>query len=358
MNTEKQRAFIIHVVYLCIIFAMLYVFLRYIIYAIMPFLIGFLIAYILRPIIKVLINKYHGHEKLWSTIVILLFYATIGAFVTLLSIKGFAFLKDFVQDLPDLYQTYIEPYLQSTITNVQTVWKGVDMNSAQAIESFLEGLQNSIYSILSSLSESLVSFFTNFATSLPNIIISFFFAIISSFFFNADYQKILSFLIRQLPDRGKKIVYMAQQSFTTTIRRFVIAYAKIMTLTFIELTIGLSIMGIDNAVVIAFLIAVFDVIPVLGTGGIMIPWIIICFLNQQIKTAIGLLIIYLIVTLIRNIIEPKIVGHQIGLHPLLMLLCMYLGAKLFGFLGIITLPVLIMIIINLNDSGIIHLYNP
>ena len=90
----------------------------------------------------------------------------------------------------------------------------------------------------------------------------------------------------------------------------------------------------------------------------MIPWIIICFLNQQLKTAIGLLIIYLIVTLIRNIIEPKIVGHQIGLHPLLMLLCMYLGAKLFGFLGIITLPVLIMIIINLNDSGIIHLYNP
>ena len=151
---------------------------------------------------------------------------------------------------------------------------------------------------------------------------------------------------------------MAQQSFTTTIRRFVIAYAKIMTLTFIELTIGLSIMGINNAVVIAFLISVFDVIPVLGTGGIMIPWIIICFLNQQLKTAIGLLIIYLIVTLIRNIIEPKIVGHQIGLHPLLMLLCMYLGAKLFGFLGIITLPVLIMIIINLNDSGIIHLYNP
>ena len=130
-----------------------------------------------------------------------------------------------------------------------------------------------------------------------------------------------------------------------------------MLLTFFELTIGLHILGIENALVIAFLIAIFDVLPVLGTGGIMIPWILICFLNKQMKTCVGLLILYLVITVIRNIIEPKIVGKQIGLHPLLMLLCMYLGAKLFGFLGIFILPILILILQNLNDNGILHLYN-
>lgn len=75
------------------------------------------------------------------------------------------------------------------------------------------------------------------------------------------------------------------------------------------------------------------------------------------KTCVGLLILYLVITVIRNIIEPKIVGKQIGLHPLLMLLCMYLGAKLFGFLGIFILPILILILQNLNDNGILHLYN-
>ena len=82
MNTEKQRAFIIHFVYSCLILALLYLFLRYVMYAIMPFLIGFLIAFMLRPLIKRLTALSGGHEKLWSSIVILVFYATIGAFVT------------------------------------------------------------------------------------------------------------------------------------------------------------------------------------------------------------------------------------------------------------------------------------
>ena len=343
MNTEKQRAFIIHFVYSCLILALLYLFLRYVMYAIMPFLIGFLIAFMLRPLIKRLTALSGGHEKLWSSIVILVFYATIGAFVTLLFMKGFAFLKDFVEDIPRLYQQNLEPFLNDTLGNVESVWKEVDITGAQAIQSFLDGLQSSLYSIISSLSKHLVSLFTGFASSLPNLLIAFFFAIISSFFFNADYPRIIAFFTRHY--------------FTDTIARFAVAYGKIMLLTFFELTVGLHILGIKNALVIAFLIAIFDVLPVLGTGGIMLPWILISFLNNQVKTGVGLLILYLVITVIRNIIEPKIVGKQIGLHPLLMLMCMYLGARLFGFLGIFILPILILIVQNLNDTGIIHIYN-
>lgn len=121
MNTEKQRAFIIHFVYSCLILALLYLFLRYVMYTIMPFLIGFLIAFMLRPLIKRLTALSGGHEKLWSSIVILVFYATIGAFVTLLFMKGFAFLKDFVEDIPRLYQQNLEPFLNDTLGNVESV---------------------------------------------------------------------------------------------------------------------------------------------------------------------------------------------------------------------------------------------
>ena len=107
MNTEKQRAFIIHFVYSCLILALLYLFLRYVMYAIMPFLIGFLIAFMLRPLIKRLTALSGGHEKLWSSIVILVFYATIGAFVTLLFMKGFAFLKEpFLNDTLGMWKVY------------------------------------------------------------------------------------------------------------------------------------------------------------------------------------------------------------------------------------------------------------
>lgn len=357
MNTEKQRAFIIHVFYYSIIITFIYILFRYVIYYIMPFLIGFGIAFLLRPVIKYLTKLTHGYEKLWSTLIILLFYATIGAFITLLSMKGFSFLQTFVSDLPRIYQQQIEPFLNASLSNVESVWKNFDMTTAQAIQSFMDGIQNSISSLVSSFSKGVVSMFTDFASTLPNIVISFFFAIISSFFFNADYQKIITFITRQLPDKGQQVLFTVRHYFTETIGKFIVAYAKIMTITFLEVSLGLSIIGVENALVIAFLIAIFDVLPVLGTGGIMIPWILISFVNNQVKLGVGLLIVYLVVTIIRNILEPKIVGKQIGLHPLLMLLCMYLGAKLFGVLGIFILPIIILILRNLNDTGVVKLYN-
>lgn len=357
MNTEKQRAFIIHVVYYGLVIAMLYVCFRYIMYAIMPFLIGFFIAFLLRPLIKKLTALTHGHEKLWSSLIILVFYATIGTCVVLLSMKGYSFLKNFLEGFPQLYERILAPFINDTLGSAEAVWKNVDVNAATAIQSFLDGFQASLSSMISSLSHSLVSMITSFASSLPNIVVSFFFAILSSFFFNADYQRIISFLIRQLPKKGQQVVFTTRHYFTETITRFIFAYGKIMLLTFVELSLGLSILHVDNAIVIAFLTAIFDVLPVLGTGGIMIPWILISFISANTKLAVGLLILYLVVTLIRNIIEPKIVGKQIGLHPLLMLLCMYLGAKLFGVLGIFILPILILILQNLNDTGILHLYH-
>lgn len=357
MNTEKQRAFIIHFLYFSIIISLIYILFRYVIYYIMPFLIGFGIAFLLRPIIKRLTNLTHGYEKLWSTLVILLFYATIGTFFTLLALKGFSFLQTFVSDIPRLYQQQIEPFLNDSLSNVESVWKGLDITTAQAIQSFMDGLQNSISTMVTSFSKGVVSMFTDFAKSLPNVVVSFFFAIISSFFFNADYQKIIVFLTSQLSHRGQHIVFTIRHYFTETIGKFIIAYAKIMSLTFIELSIGFHIIGVENAFVIAFLIAIFDVLPVLGTGGIMIPWILISFLNSHIKLGVGLIIVYLVVTIIRNILEPRIVGKQIGLHPLLMLLCMYLGARLFGILGIFILPIMILILQNLNDTGILKLYH-
>lgn len=322
----------------------------------MPFIIGFGIAFMLRPIVKKLAKLTNGHEKAWSIITILLFYATIGAFVTILSLKGYAFIKNFLTDLPLLYQQQIEPFINSSLSSVQSVWKGADVDVAQTIDSLIISFQDSLLSIVTSFSKSFVSMITDFAASLPNFIISLFFSIISSFFIIVDYQKIIVFLTKQLPERGKDILFTARHYFTHTLLRFIFAYAKIMTLTFLELSIGLSILGVENAMVIAFIIAIFDVLPVLGTGGIMLPWILISFLNQQPKLAVGLLIIYLVITVIRNIIEPKIVGNQIGLHPVLMLLCMYLGARLFGILGIFIMPFSILILKNLNQTKKIHLY--
>ena len=123
-----------------------------------------------------------------------------------------------------------------------------------------------------------------------------------------DFDELSQFMLRQFSKRGNVIIQMIKQYMVNTLFVVVRSYAMIMSITFIELSIGFSIIGIPNAILIALVIAIFDILPVLGTGGIMIPWTIITFLQDNYQMAFGLLAVYVFVTIIRNILEPKIVG--------------------------------------------------
>ena len=129
-----------------------------------------------------------------------------------------------------------------------------------------------------------------------------------------------------------------------------------MSLTFVELSIGLTIIHVPNSVIIALLIAIFDILPVLGTGGIMIPWVVISAFSGDYPLALGLLIVYVVITIIRNILEPKIVGSQIGLHPVITLCSMFIGVQLFGVIGLFGFPIGLSLLRYLNENGTIHLY--
>ena len=109
-------------------------------------------------------------------------------------------------------------------------------------------------------------------------------------------------------------------------------------------------------VIIALLISIFDILPVLGTGGIMIPWSIISLITGDVRLGILLAIVYIVVTVIRNIIEPKIVGQQLGLHPLVTLVSMFIGVNIAGIVGLFGFPILLSLLVHLNSKGVISLY--
>lgn len=134
------------------------------------------------------------------------------------------------------------------------------------------------------------------------------------------------------------------------------AYALIMFITFVELFIGFNIIGIDKPLTAAVFIAIFDILPVLGTGGIMIPWALISLLQGHVPLAISLFVLYLVVTVIRNIIEPKIVGSQIGLHPVITLLSLFIGAQLFGIIGLFGFPITLSLLKHLNETEVVKLF--
>ncbi|HBF3457243.1 TPA: AI-2E family transporter, partial [Clostridioides difficile] len=177
--------------------------------------------------------------------------------------------------------------------------------------------------------------------------------LIASFFFTFDYQKIVNFILKQFPEKSQFMIINIKNSSINALLKLLKAYAILLSVTFIELLIGLTILKVENAFTISVIIALVDILPVLGTGSILTPWMIISLINGNINLAIGLLILYIIITVVRQILEPKVVGHQIGLYPLITLMCMFVGAQLFGIAGLFGFPIAATIIKNLHDNGII-----
>ncbi len=357
MNTEKERAFLIHVFYIITIMILLYGLFRYVLYQILPFLFGFLIAFSLRPAIRKTTKLLSFPQKLVSFLYLVLFYGTIGIAITLLFIACFRYLSSFIIRFPALYEDQIAPLLYQFFTYMETKMQKLPIYEMIDPEPFFDQATQVIKEFTISSSAALFSFIRTFAASLPSILISFFITLLSSIFFTMDFQRISLFIMRQIPKESHEAFYRIRTIITDTILHYFSAYGKLMIITFIELSLGLSYLKVEHALPIAFLISFFDIFPILGTGTIIYPWILISFFHGQVKLATGLIILHLIINVIRQIIEPKIVGKQLGIHPLLMLGCMFFGVKWFGFLGIFITPILVQIFCQLNEEGFLHVYH-
>ena len=356
MNQEKKKEFIVNVIYILIWLVIAYFILKMVVPLLTPFILAFLLAFVLRKPIRRLEQKLHIHRKAASILLVALFYCTIGLLLTLLGIQLVATVKDLLVQLPDIYTRIIEPALEHMALQLESLDIKLDPQLSTALNDLFDQLLAAGGNLVSSISMSAVGAVSNAATSVPGVFLGFVLMIISSFFIAMDYDKIVGFAVRQLNQKHSLLLTEIKNYIVGTLFLCIRSYFIIMVITFFELSVGLSVLGIDNAVIIAMLIAIFDILPVLGTGGIMIPWTIIVFLQGNFSLALGLLVLYLLITVIRNIIEPKIVGASLGLHPVLTLISMFVGLRYFGFLGMFGFPILLSLLRNLNEKGVIHLY--
>ncbi|MDD4421792.1 MAG: sporulation integral membrane protein YtvI, partial [Eubacteriales bacterium] len=228
------------------------------------------------------------------------------------------------------------------------IWQNLDSSLESALLSVADKLSGSVLPILGSL----IAF-------VPNALLAIVIVILSTYYFAVDFQKINRFIIAQLPEKAAKNLKLFREEFIDTILKFLRAYGLITLITFLELFVAFTVLGIKYAFLIALVIAVIDILPVLGTGTVLIPWSIFLLLIGDYYTGIALIIVYIVIAVIRQIIEPKIVGKYIGLYPLLTLVAMYTGLRVMGVLGLITFPLIIIIVKKLNDDGKLHLFkNP
>lgn len=344
-KVENRKAFIINFVFFVTVLLLIYFIIKYALVWFLPFVIGFGIAFILKPLIRRISNKYSLNSKLVAGVLVTLFYLTVGVLLTVAIIKISVGLQELFMGLPSLYISKMEPGIYELIDRIEKSANNLDPALVEGITDIAMSFAKSIVSMLTNMSAG----FAKVVSSVPSIFIIFIFSIISSYFIAMDYNLIATFITRQFPQKVSSTIFEVKNQIVDTIFKLVKSYTILITMTFVELSIGFIILKINNPLQLAFLIAIVDILPVLGTGGILVPWAIVCLIKGDLYLGFGLAILYIVTLIVRNIVEPKLVGKEIGLHPLIMLICMYIGMKLFGFLGIFILPLLLIILMKVND---------
>lgn len=353
---EKRREFIINTAYFALIAVIVFLCFKYVFKWIMPFFIGFLLAFAARPAVKGLSKLTRMNKKLAGVLVILLEYAVIALLVWGVGSKIGSSLMDLFTNLPKYYDTNLLPFFNSVIETLEDMAARISPETLQQIYAVIENAAGSIRDFVLSFSSNMLSGLAGITTKIPFFFISFVFTILASIFISMDYKSVMDFIKNQLPPKARAVLGDAKIHIGRTVLGYLRAYTIIWVITFTELSIGLSILKIENAIGIAALIAVADILPIIGTGGILIPWAIVALITANYFLAIGLFVLYVIVLAVRNFTEPKIIGDQLGLNPLVTLLAIYVGYRLMGFLGMIVLPVVTNILVGLQKSGKIKLW--
>ncbi len=359
MTTEKKREFLIKIAYAAVIILLIYFVFKYAINWVMPFIVAFIFAAILYPLIKLLSEKMKlkKHKRPIAIIITTLFYCTVGVLTWFIVSRIVIAVSGFITSLPEYFATTIKPNLEIAYEKIRALLANfkieIDTGSKTFFDSLTSGLSGMVSKIMPSLS---------FITSIPGMVVSVIIMIISTFFIAMDFDKITGFCLAQLPKKTADFVVELKDYTVKILFKYVRSYALILGITFVELLIGFIVMhfitGQQNIFLLALLIALLDILPIVGTGTILLPWAVISFIVGDYAKGVCLLIIYAIITVIRQFIEPKIVGDQVGLHPVATLIAMIVGTKLFGAVGLFGLPITLAIIKDLNDHGKIHVFKP
>jgi len=294
-----------------------------------PFVAGFVISLILSPLVDLLHRKWRINRGISAAVLILLTIAAIFAL-------GGWLISRLVEEAGALAQSVPE-YMEIAQTSVQNLVNGWGFN----IDVELAFAQ--ILSFATNLLQSVITG-GNLLTGIPAAVFRVLLAIISAFFFIKDKhiirERILSLFPERIKSRGRKV----RKSLIYALGGYMRGQGIIMSVVAVICVVGLLVIGSPYAVFVGIGIAMFDVIPIFGSGGILIPWAIYSFVSGNTTFAIGLLAIWGLVFLTRQLLEPRVVGNRIGIHPIVLLASIYVGITVLGPVGILAGPLITLII--------------
>ena len=348
---ETKKNFVINTAFYLILAALALAFWKYLLPILMPFVIGFVIASIVQLPLRRLPLKGRRRPKIAAIALCIAFYALLIWGMVFFSAKVISEITTFAATIPDLVYKKLYPLVWELGDWVQQILEPIDMTLAQLVNEVGKTVASTLAKYATEVSGWLVKTLATGVVSIPGALITIIVTIVASFYIAADYQTVLAFLKRLIPTSHRDKVVQAVGYAEHAVVVYIKSYLVLFCLTAVELWLGFWILGIPYKLGLSVGIALFDLMPILGVGGILMPWGTITLLMGNFKIGIGIWALYLVITAIRNAVEPKLVGKQIGLHPLATLIAMVVGLKLAGLAGMMLLPISLVAIMRMRSGA-------
>ena len=324
-----------------------------------PFAIGLAIAFLINPFVNLLQKKLNVTRWLSVSITLLLIIVLIiGAITVIISeiIIGTNYLSQSVPfhlqtiifEIKEFFTIKIIPIYEQ----ISTLFYSLDSDHQATILAYIETITVQLTSSLSNTTHAILTGVSDFLLGLPNLATVIIFSLLATFFISKDWYRLVSLFRKWTPnfiaEKTKVVIVSLKKAFVG----FLFAQLTLISITCFIVLAGLIILGVDYPITIALIIAFVDLLPYLGTGLIFIPWIFYTFFSGQLSLTIGLSVLYGVVVIQRQIMEPKILSTNIGVDPLATLLSLFVGYKLFGFLGLLIGPVILVFIQTLHKAHV------
>ncbi|MCI8706921.1 MAG: sporulation integral membrane protein YtvI [Lachnospiraceae bacterium] len=332
------------IVCLCFVFPKLIVFF-------MPFVVGWIISMIANPLVRFLEKRVKIVRKHGSMMIIIGVLAAVIGLGYLGVSRLFVEAGNLIAHLPQMYGNLQEDF-EEIGRNLEVFYSRLPEDTQEQLAEIGSDFTGYLGGLVQAIGEPTFAAAGNFAKNVPATLIAIIMSILSAYFFTAERDAILAEVKKNVPasvwDRVSGVIYDLKR----VVGGYFKAQFKIMGVVYVLLVIGLFILHMDYVLLVAFLIAFLDMLPFFGTGTVLWPWAAIKILSGDYRIAVGLIILYAVTQIVRQVIQPKIVGDTIGMNPLATLIFMYIGYKVSSIGGMIVAVPVGMILINLYQSGV------
>lgn len=316
----------------------------------MPFVIGWFLAYVASPLVNWLEKRVRIVKKLGSALIIILVLAGVGLLCYFLGSKLWQEIRALIENMPGLYRD-LESGFYTVGENLEGVFEMLPKGVQEGWQTVISNLDQTMGNLIGRISEPTMAAAGNFAKRIPSIFIGIIVTFISSYFFIAEREEVIVWAKKVAPDPLVERMSMVMDNLKYAVGGYFKAQFKIMIVVCLILIVGFVILDVHFYFLLAILIALLDFLPFFGTGTALIPWGLYKLMVGDYKMVIGLVILYGVTQLVRQLIQPKLVGDSMGLKPLLTLVFLYAGYKIGGVLAMIFAVPIGMIVMNLYKAG-------